>query len=361
VRWSFRLATVAGTDIRIHLTFLLLLAWYGFVAWQAGGPEAARMAVVFLLLAFACVLLHEYGHILMARQFGIRTPDVLLSPIGGLARLERMPEEPRQELLVALAGPLVTALLAAGLWAVIHLTSVDGDLTRFDPAETGLITSLFQLNVVLLLFNLLPAFPMDGGRVLRALLVTRIGMVRGTRVAARIGQGFAVLFGIWGLLGPPLLIIIAGFIYLAAEAEASAVETRAAGAGVTAAEMMVTDLRLLRVYATLEEAVRLLLAGEQREFPIVDNDGRLEGLLTRDDLVRGLAQYGPGATVGQVMSRPGDPLQPHTPFDTALARLRSSRLPALPVVNDAGQVIGLLTADNITDLLLVRRHLPRLP
>jgi CBS domain-containing protein len=272
-----------------------------------------------------------------------------------------MPEEPYQELLVALAGPAVTLAVAAALWGAAQATGGMGDLTAFDPARERLLPGLLRLNVVLLLFNLLPAFPMDGGRVLRALLVRQRGMVQGTRIAARIGQLFAMIFGAFGLFSSPLLLVVAAFIYLAAEAEASAVEARAAGRGMTAERMMVTDLRTLRVYATLDDAVRLLLAGEQREFPIVDNEGRLEGLLTRDDLVRGLATRGAGATVGEVMSRVSTPLVPGTPFDAALDRLRSSGLPALPVVNPAGQVIGLLTADNITDLLLVRRHVPGWP
>ena len=357
VRWSYRIATILGTEVRIHVTFLLLIAWYAFAAYSAGGGSAAVTSAVFLLLIFLCVLLHEFGHILAARRYGIRTPEVLLSPIGGLARLERLPEEPRQEVVVALAGPLVTLLILVGLGAFLRATGGWDQLFRFDMTDRAIIPGLFQVNLVLLGFNLIPAFPMDGGRVLRALLAQRKGMVRGTRIAARIGQMFAFLLGVLGLSSPaPMLIIIAGFIYLAAEAEASAVETRAAGQGMTAASMMITDLRLLPVYATLEDAVRLLLAGEQREFPVVDNDRRLEGLLTRDTLIKGLAEKGPGATVGQVMAAPVKPVGPGIPFDRVLEQLRSSGLPALPVVDQVGTVIGLITTDNITDLLLVRRH-----
>lgn len=357
MRWSYRLATIFGTEIRIHITFALLVAWYAWIAYQAGGEAAAVSSAVFLILVFVCVLLHEFGHILMARRFGIRTPEVLLSPIGGLARLERMPEEPRQELLVALAGPAVTLALIVLFGGAVAAAGDGTGLWTFDPGHERLVPALFRLNVILLLFNLLPAFPMDGGRVLRALLVTRKGMVRGTRIAARIGQMFAFLLGLLGLYGAPMLVIIAGFIYLAAEGEAQAVETRAAGRGVTAAAMMITDLRTLPVYASLQDAVRLLLSGEQREFPIVDNDGRLEGLLTRNDLIRGLADHGPGATVGMVMSQEVASVPPSMPFEEALDQLRVSRLPALPVVGPGRVVVGLITADNITDLLLIRRHL----
>ncbi len=361
MRWSFRLATIAGTEIRIHFTFLMLVAWYAYVAWAGGGAAAAQASVIFLLLVFFCILLHEFGHILMARRYGIRTPDVLLSPIGGLARLERMPEEPRQELLVALAGPAVTLAVAVVLWLWVRTLGGATELGGFDPARDRLLPALYRLNVFLLLFNLIPAFPMDGGRVLRALLAARKGLVTGTRIAARIGQGFAMLFGLIGLFWSPLLVLVAAFVYLAAEAEARSVETRAAGRGLTTTNMMVTDIRMLRVYATLADAAKLLLAGEQREFPIVDNDGRLEGLLTRDDLVRGLAAGGPGATVGMVMTRGFEPLTPEVPFATALERLQASRLPALPVVDRDGLLVGLLTTDNITDLLLVRQHLAGVP
>jgi stage IV sporulation protein FB len=358
VRWSYRIATILGTEIRIHVTFILLVAWYAFTAWSAGGREAAVATAVFVLLVFFCILLHEFGHILAARRYGIRTPDVLLSPIGGLARLERMPEEPRQELIVALAGPAVTLAIVVALGAWLRLTGQEENLLLFAPGNGQLAADLFRVNVYLLAFNLIPAFPMDGGRVLRALLVKRVGMVRGTRIAARVGQAFAFVIGVFGLTGSPMLLIIAGFIYLAAEGEAQAVETRAAGKGVTASAVMITDLRLLPVYATLEDAVQLLLSGEQREFPVVDNDHRLEGLLTRDHLIRGLSERGPGGMVSQVMATPVQSIGRGASFDAALDQLRASGLPALPVVDESQRVVGLITTDNIADLILVRRHLP---
>ncbi len=358
MRWSYRIVTILGTEVRVHVTFLILVGWYAYVAYTMGGQAAAVAAAAFILLVFGCVLLHEFGHILAARRYGIRTPEVLLSPIGGLARLERLPEEPRQELVVALAGPAVTLAIILALGGWLRATGWREPLFLFTPGAEHLVPSIFRVNVVLLLFNLLPAFPMDGGRVLRALLAKRKGMVAGTRVAARIGQMFAFLIGAIGLAAPaPMLIIIAGFIYLAAGAEAAAVETRAAGRGLTAGAMMITDLRVLSPDATLADAVRLLLAGEQREFPVVSLDHRLEGLLTRDHLIKGLSEQGPEARVSQVMAAPVRSIPPGLPFDRALEELRSSGLPALPVVNEVGGVVGLLTTDNIADLLLVRKHL----
>lgn len=356
MRWSFTIGTVAGTQIRIHVTFLLLVGWYAWSAAQAGGAAAGVSATIFLLALFLCILLHEFGHIAMARRFGVRTPEVILSPIGGLARLERMPDEPRQEFLIALAGPAVTALIVVALWATLSLLGASLSPGAIGRVGMPLLPGLLYVNVSLLVFNLIPAFPMDGGRVLRAMLAKRKGMVVGTRIAARVGQGFAVLLGLFALAESlPMLVLIAGFIFLGAQAEAAAVESRAAGRGVRAAQMMVTDFRVLRVHATLRDAADALLAGEQRDFPVVDNLGRLEGMLTRDLLIQGLTRHGPDTPVSQTMAPVPATVSPELPFESALELLRRSGLSALPVVGADGSLAGLLTLDNITDLILVRR------
>jgi Zn-dependent protease len=355
MRWSYRIGRIAGTDIKVHVTFLLLVAWWGVIGYQEGGPSGAVSGALSLLALFACILLHEFGHILMARRFGVRTPDVILLPIGGVARLERIPDEPRQELLIALAGPAVTLGIIVFLYLVLSLTGSRVNLGELSP-EGPFLAQLMAINIYLLLFNLIPAFPMDGGRVLRALLASRLGLVRGTRIAASLGQMLAVAGGLYGVVGnEPFLILIAFFVFLGANAEAAAVETRAVGQGLKVGQMMVTDFRTIPVHAPLSHAVDLLLSGEQREFPVVDNLGRTEGILTRDNLIRGLSQRGADSTVGQAMTPDVPMVQSNLGFAEALERLRSSRLPALPVVDAAGTLVGLLTQDNITDLLLVRR------
>jgi stage IV sporulation protein FB len=291
----------------------------------------------------------------MAKRFGVRTPDVILLPIGGVARLERIPDEPKQELLIALAGPAVTLAIVVLLYLVLILSGHAPSLSGLEPAGPFL-ENLMRVNLYLLIFNLFPAFPMDGGRVLRALLASRLGLVAGTRIAARLGQASAVLAGFYGLtVGMPILLLISLFVFLGAGAEAAAVETRAAGAGLNAGQMMVTDFRSIPVHATLGDAVDLLLSSEQREFPVVDNLGRVEGMLTRDHIIRGLSQRGPGVIVGEVMAAQAPRVAPTLGFQEALERLRASGLPALPVVDATGRLVGLLTMDNITDLLLVRR------
>jgi Zn-dependent protease len=355
MKWSYTIGRVAGTEIKVHLTFLLLLAYLAFRAYQQAGSEGAIAASVMLLALFACVLLHEFGHIFMARRFGVRTPDVILLPIGGVARLERIPTEPRQEFLIAIAGPLVTLAIAIVLFAALALDGTPPRLGWLGEDES-LLDFLYRANVLLLGFNLIPAFPMDGGRVLRAALASRLGMVRGTRLAANLGQALAAVGGLYGLMsGQPLLALVAFFVFLGAGAEASAVETRAAGEGLKVAQMMVTQFRTIPVHATLAHAVELLLATEQREFPVVDNLGRTEGILTRDNLIKGLSQRGPGSTVAEAMTSGAPAVSPTLAFDQALDRLRSSGLPAIPVIDAGGALVGLLTLDNVTDLLLVRR------
>jgi len=358
MKWVYTIGRIAGTEIKVHLTFVLFLGWWAWLGYREGGPSGGLTAALLLLALFACILLHEFGHILMARRFGVRTPDVILLPIGGVARLERIPDEPRQELLIALAGPAVTAALALIFYLLLRLTGGDAEVDQLNPLAPFL-NQLLVTNVWLLLFNMIPAFPMDGGRVLRALLASRMGLVRGTRVAASLGQALAVIGGLYGITSQhPFLVLIAFFVFLGASAEAEAVETRAAGDGLQVSQMMVTDFRTIPVYATLADAVDLLLSGDQREFPVVDNNGRIEGILTRDNLIRGLSQLGPGGPVSGAMT-PGVPVvQPTLAFREALERLRSSRLPALPVVDPAGALVGLLTLDNITDLLMVQRARP---
>jgi CBS domain-containing protein len=249
----------------------------------------------------------------------------------------------------------VTALIALVLWVVLALMGTRHDPGMLGQARMPLLPGLLYVNMYLLVFNLIPAFPMDGGRVLRAILAKRKGMLVGTRIAARIGQGFAILLGLLGLYGSPILVLIAGFIFLGAQAEAAAVESRVAGRGLRAAQMMVTDFRILRVHATLREAADALVAGEQRDFPVVDNLGRLEGMLTRDHLIQGLTRHGPDSPVSSAMAAIPSAVDAELPFDAALTLLRQSGLSALPVVGPDGALVGLLTLDNIADLVLVRR------
>src|SRR5687768_7205337 len=188
--WTIIFGRVAGTEVKVHLTFFILVAFWAMAGYQQGGPAGALLATLSLLALFLCVLLHEFGHILMARRFGVRTPDVILLPIGGVARLQRIPDEPRQELLIAIAGPAVTLAIVVVVYALLSLAGETPRFGELDP-DGPFLETLMRVNFYLLVFNLFPAFPMDGGRVLRALLASRIGLVAGTKIAAGFGQASA--------------------------------------------------------------------------------------------------------------------------------------------------------------------------
>src|SRR5262252_5850135 len=230
--WSLNIGTIAGTAVRVHVTFLLFLGWIFAASWVAGGADAAWQGLAFLVLLFACVVAHEFGHIFTARAFGVSTPDVTLLPIGGVARLERIPEEPYQEFLVAIAGPLVNVAIALILLGFADARLDPGALAAVESTKISLIDRLADVNLFLAGFNMIPAFPMDGGRVLRALLASRLGFVRATEIAAFIGQGVAFALGFVGLFFNPMLIFIAIFVYLAASSEAHLVAIRAMSRGV---------------------------------------------------------------------------------------------------------------------------------
>jgi stage IV sporulation protein FB len=372
--WSFRIARLFGVDVKVHFTFVLLLGIQVIAGYQEAGP-AGLLTAFQTLLVFGCVVLHEFGHILTARRFGIQTRDVVLLPIGGVARLERLPERPREELLIAVAGPAVNLVLAVLLGVYLAARGVSvlgflgsaipaalfGNAGGADPLMTGpLARFLLLINTLLLGFNLLPAYPMDGGRVFRALLTTRLGYVRATRIAATVGQGLAMVAGLYGLLsGNYLFMLLALFVFLAAGQEAAMVVARAAGRGIIVDQMMITRYTSIPLYATLRQAVDLLLEGEQREFPVLDTTGAIRGLLTRDNLIRGLAARGADSAVSDAMTQPVPTLPLGLSFEEALGRLRASGLPALPVVDGTGHLVGLLTMDNITDLILVRQAVAR--
>lgn len=353
--WSLTIGRIAGTDIRLHFTFLLFLVWLAVVDYLAGGAAAALDTVAFILLVFLCVTLHEFGHITMARRFGIKTPQVVLSPIGGIASLERMPEKPVQELLVAIAGPLVNVVIALLLMAGFGL-SLEG-LAAIDFEKAALAERLLLVNVMLVLFNLVPAFPMDGGRVLRALLAMKLDARRATALAARIGQAFAFLFVALGLFGNPILMLVGIFIYFAAAAE----EQSAAFAGF-ASRLRVRDAMepspiVLSADAPLSQAIGQLLASPQKDFPVLDAASRVVGLLDRDAMILGLTSQGGDAPVGAVM-RQSIPLLADQPLVQAFTAMRSAGARAEVVLDAAGRVAGILTNENIAEMMMIENAQP---
>lgn len=356
MRWSWRLFRAGGVGIYVHVTFFLLVIWIGLANFLVKHRwEDAVAGVIFILVLFTIVVLHEFGHAMTAKRFGIRTRDITLLPIGGVARLERMPEDPKQELAIALAGPAVNVLLAALFFAVLAMM---GQLTfAHDVVWSGnyVLWTLVKINLILAAFNLIPAFPMDGGRVLRALLATRMNYVRATNIAANIGQAIAFAFGIAGLFGNPILILVAVFVWMGAAQEAGMVRMRSNLADVPVSRVMITDFRTLTPDEPLSHAVDHLLAAYQQDFPVV-NDGKMVGLLTRAGLVDGLTQLGSHAAVSQVMEREFPSVQPGEPAETAFLKLQQSNSRAMPVLRDGG-LLGILTSEHIGEFLMVRSAL----
>ena len=357
--WSLNIGTIAGTAVRVHITFLLFLGWIFFASYVAEGPEDAVASLLFMLLLFACVLAHEFGHIFTARAFGIATPDVTLLPIGGVARLERIPEEPREEFLIAIAGPLVNVAIAFGVVLLAGARLKAGYLTVMESPNVSLVDRLAAVNLFLALFNMIPAFPMDGGRVLRALLATRLGFLRATEIAAFIGQGVAFALGFIGLFYNPLLIFIAIFVYLAAAAGAHMVAMRAMSRGVPVSSAMMTHYTTLAPEALVEDAVQTLLRTSQSEFPVVDAIGKPVGLLGRSDLIRALKQLSPDARVGDSMTTTLPTIGYRQHLEDAFRLLQEKSAPAVAVVDAAGRLVGLVTPETVGKMLILHEALPR--
>jgi len=355
MQWSFPIARIFGTDIRIHVTFFLLLAWIAIAQYQNGGQAAAVDGVVFIIAIFACVVLHELGHVFAARRYGIATPRITLLPIGGVAELERMPEKPGQEIVVAIAGPLVNVAIALILVVVFGARFDAGAIATIENPGPGFATRLAAVNIWLVLFNLIPAFPMDGGRVLRALLALRYGRARATNVAAGIGQGLAFVFGFLGLIsGNVLLVFVAIFVYLAASGEAMAVNLQDATRDLRVADAMITRFATLGPQATLSEAADLLLSTAQHEFPVVDGAGGLRGVLTREAMVAALAKSGRDAPVIDAMARDVPVVRPEGNLEAALKGLEAGRVPVIGVADAAGKFLGYINRENIGELLMLR-------
>jgi Zn-dependent protease/CBS domain-containing protein len=357
--WSLNIGKVAGTVVRVHLTFLLFLAWIFAASYSQGGAATAWDSLVFMVLLFLCVLLHEFGHIFTARAFGVPTPYVTLLPIGGVAQLERIPEEPGQEFLIAIAGPLVNVVITILLVAVGGATLQTNAAAGLDNTQFSLIDRLAAVNLFLALFNMIPAFPMDGGRVLRALLASRMGYVRATEIAAAIGQFVAYALGFIGLMYNPILIFIAIFVYLAASSEAHMVALRAVSRGVPVSHAMVTHFETLKPEEHLDAAVQTLLQTGQGEFPVVDSAGKPVGVLGRGDLIRAIKQRGPDARVGDAMVADMPTVGHRTTLEQAFKLLQQKQAPAVGVTDATGKLVGLVTGETIAEMMMLQDAMPR--
>lgn len=353
MKWSFKLGSLAGIGVYVHATFVILIVWLGMRSVAAGADVLTFVAeLAFVLLIFACIVLHELGHALTARRYGIATRDITLLPIGGIARLERMPEDARQELVVALAGPAVNLAIAGSLFALLYLWTGTAPAIPTDLWQGALLERLLWVNAAILVFNLIPAFPMDGGRALRALLATRLSYVGATRAAAGLGQAFAFLFGLLGLMTNPFLVLIALFVWVGAAAELGMVELKSALHGIPVEQAMLTDFRTLEASDSLASAVELTLAGSQKDFPVLDR-GALVGVLGQSGLLAALARGAAAQRVGEVMTPAPKAVAQPDQLGPVLERLQSEPVPLIPVLS-RGVLAGIVTTDNVLELLRFR-------
>jgi Zn-dependent protease len=358
MRWSFRIGRFAGIDVYVHATFFLLILWVVIVHWIAGhSSQAVASGVLFVLVLFACVVLHEFGHALTGRRYGIRTKDITLLPIGGVSRFESMPDQPWQEFWVSLAGPLVNAVIGIGIWLGLFLTDGFKPVSGLSLTGGPFLERMMVANFVLAIFNIIPAFPMDGGRILRALLATRMSHVRATQVAAGVGQALALLFGLVGLFVNPFLLFIAFFVWIGAAHEAQSVQIKDAFSGIPIRNAMQTNFVRLATSNTLGDAVKALLAGAQQDFPVMWGD-TVMGILTRNNLMAGLQEFGPDELVTKVMQREFATAEPNEMLEAVLNKLSTAPVRTMPVMQN-GTMIGLVTLENLGEYLMVQNALNR--
>ncbi|MDI4665067.1 site-2 protease family protein [Xanthobacter autotrophicus] len=361
--WSLTIGRLGETAIRIHVTFLLFLVWIWAAYYRAGGSSAAWEGVLFVALLFGCVLLHELGHVFAARHYGVKTPDITLWPFGGIANLERIPEKPSQELVVAIAGPLVNVVIALVLLIVLNMSLGGTDITaetlaKIEDPRTSILVKLAGANIFLVVFNLIPAFPMDGGRVLRALLAMNMGYSKATATAASIGQGLAIGMGLLGIFTNPMLMIIGVFVFLAASGEAGQAQLKEASRGLLVSDAMITHFETLGPQSTVDDAADALIRSTQKEFPVVDGAGHLRGVLTRDAMIRAMKDQGPQTAVIEVMQADVPVVEARSKLDAALKLIISARAPAVGVVDAGGKLVGLLTPENVGELMMLHAARP---
>ena len=353
MKYSLSLGRIAGISVFVHWTFLILIGWIVYINLRMGHNTIDILwSVLFILTLFACVTFHELGHALAARRYNIKTKNITLLPIGGLAQLEAIPEKPKEELVVALAGPLVNVIIALLLYPFVALgpeITEEFDLTKL--SHHNFLASLMIVNVWLAVFNMVPAFPMDGGRVLRALLSFKFDRAVATRMAASVGQLLAIGFVLIGFFYNPFLVFIGIFIFLGAQAEAQHAEAKSQLKGYTVAHALMREVPKLKPDDSIQHSTDLLLDTQNRNF-IVVSDAGVVGTLNRDEIIRALREGKENSPVSEAMNKDFISLQADMPLEEAWMKLQMARKTAAPVFA-AGELVGMLDTENIAEFLMV--------
>ncbi len=361
MRGVMKLGKVFGISIVVHWTFLFILFWVAFLEIQRGGNmESVLFNIAYVLVIFICVVLHELGHGLMAKRFGIKTKKITLLPIGGVASLDEIPENPRQELIVAIAGPMVNLIIAGILYFSIpvhgllrlHIVELLQELSKLTLGN--FLFYLFLANSALVVFNFIPAFPMDGGRVLRALLAMSTDRVKATQIAAGIGQSIAIVFLLLGMLFNPFLVLIALFIFIGAYGENKMVQQSELLRGHIVKEAMLTDINLLHPEETMEKVVELILSGTEKDFVVV-NAGKPVGILKNADIIKNSKNR--TLEVRAIMKTSFKEIYGHTPLKEVLRSVEVHKEYFFPVVNHNGVLLGAIDMANINEFVLLQSKL----
>jgi Zn-dependent protease len=354
MKYSLYLGKVSGIKIMVHWTFLILIFWIVFSNLRSGlSFNEIVWSLTFVLTIFVCVILHELGHALMAQRFKIKTREISILPIGGVAQMESIPEKPKEELQVALAGPAVNILIAAILYpfvTVTHDLEELKSLSQIGPAN--FLAVLMAINLWLALFNLIPAFPMDGGRVLRALLAFKLGHAKATAIAASIGQVLAMVFVFFGFFFNLFLIFIGLFIFLGAQAEAAYVQSKFILKGFTVQDVLMKEIPLIDNNASIGQAAARLLQGQNKNF-VVDHDGKPVGTLSRDQIIKALGENGKDMPVYRVKDENMTFLSPEMPLEEAWVTFQQEKKPVMLVMSN-GNMKGIVDQENFAEFILIR-------
>lgn len=351
MRWSIPIGRVLGIRLGIHVSFFLIIAWIGWLGWTVGGFESSLWAVAMICLLFLCVILHELGHSVVALRFGVEVHSITLLPIGGVAGMKSMPEEPYQELLIAIAGPLVNVLILAVL---IPFKGFPGwiDMPIVPRSVPEMVDAIIRANMILVIFNMIPAFPMDGGRVLRSVLAMVFSYGAATAWAAGVGRVMAVVFVFVGLWLNPFLALIGIFVFLGAEGEARMVRVKDALKNVPVSLIMKRDVPLVHRDDALRACLEAYHYRGQTDFLVRSGDG-VQGVLPAGVWMEALKKYGPDEAVGDHAMRRFVAFRPDTPLDAIIQEVWGMKQELFPVMDD-GQLVGLLTLDDLRAFIAKR-------
>lgn len=358
MRWAIRIGKIAGIDIYLHATFFLLLLLVAGQYWaQPNGWEHIIQAVVFTCLLFTIITFHEIVHALTARRFGIQTKDIVLLPIGGIARIMKMPNRPVQELLISITGPIFNIALAFLLFVIALLMRLDLQI-RENWEASPLLIKLLYANLIIGIFNLIPAFPMDGGRVLRSILAFRTDYLRATEIATTVGQFIAFMFIAIGILYQVIILVAIGiFVIIGAEYEYRVAKTTIPLSTTPIRYMMALHPQLLHPNEPLKQAIFYIMQGFQKDFPVVHGD-EVVGVVTSDRIKRALMMWGEEIPIKEVMHTSFLVFSPDEEADKIFTKLSEASCKAAPII-EGGKLVGFVTLDNLIEYLLLKEAVHR--